>query len=61
MLVVTGPLLRNYESASLLISIWLSAPLGILIAEAARRRYHENKTARTTIDLTGTMAAAPGG
>ncbi|MGB5755932.1 MAG: DUF2306 domain-containing protein, partial [Acidimicrobiales bacterium] len=38
MLVVTGPLLRNYESASLLLSIWLSAPLGILIAETFRRR-----------------------
>ncbi len=38
MLVVTGPLLRNYESVSLLLSIWLSAPLGILIAEAFRRR-----------------------
>lgn len=38
MLVVTGPLLRNYESASLLISIWLSAPLGILIAERLRLR-----------------------
>lgn len=38
MLVVTGPLLRNYETVSLLISIWFSAPLGILIAEAFRRR-----------------------
>lgn len=46
MLVVTGPLLRNYESASLLISIWLSAPLGVLIAEYARRRV---TTARTDV------------
>lgn len=38
MLVVTGPLLRNYESVSILISIWFSAPLGILIAELFRRR-----------------------
>jgi len=38
MLVVTGPLLRNWETASLLISIWFSAPLGIVIAEIARRR-----------------------
>ena len=38
MLVITGPLLRGYESASILISIWFSAPLGILIAEAFRRR-----------------------
>ena len=38
MLVVTGPLLRNYETVSLLLSIWLSAPLGILIAEGLRKR-----------------------
>ena len=38
MLVVTGPLLRNWESASILFSVWFSAPLGILIAEAIRRR-----------------------
>ena len=38
MLVVTGPLFRNYESVSLLISIWFSAPLGIAIAEGFRRR-----------------------
>ena len=38
MLVVTGPLLRNWETASLLLSIWLSAPLGILIAERFRVR-----------------------
>jgi len=37
MLVVTGPLLRDYESASLLISIWLSAPLGIVLAEVIGR------------------------
>ena len=45
MLVVTGPLLRSYESASILLSIWLSAPLGLLIAEAFRRR-------SPTIDVT---------
>jgi len=38
MLVVTGPLLRSWEAASLLLSIWLSAPLGILIAERFRTR-----------------------
>lgn len=48
MLVVTGPLLRNYETVSLLISIWFSAPLGILIAEAFRRRVSD-KTASTPI------------
>lgn len=51
MLVVTGPLLRNYESASLLASIWLSAPLGILIAEYLRRRSlrHHNTIKATTL------------
>lgn len=38
LLVVTGPLLRSWESVSLLISIWFSAPLGILIAEKIRTR-----------------------
>ena len=38
MLIFTGPLLRNYETASILISIWFSAPLGILIAEVMRRK-----------------------
>lgn len=38
MLVFTGPLLRNWESLSLNLSIWLSAPLGLLIADAVRRR-----------------------
>jgi hypothetical protein len=35
---VLGPLLRNYDTASILICIWLSAPLGILIAEIIRQR-----------------------
>jgi len=38
LLVFTGPLLRSYETASVLISIWLSAPLGVLIAEYVRTR-----------------------
>ena len=37
LLVVTGPLLREWESASLLISIWASAPLGLIIADGLRR------------------------
>jgi len=47
MLVVTGPLLRSWEAASLLLSIWLSAPLGILIAERFRTR---DQPARATIE-----------
>jgi hypothetical protein len=42
MLFVLGPLLRNYNTASLLICIWFSAPLGILIAEYIRRRIARN-------------------
>ena len=38
MLFVLGPILRGYEAASVLFCIWLSAPLGVLIAEAMRRR-----------------------
>lgn len=39
LLIVTGPLLRDWESASLLISIWASAPLGLIIADALRRSW----------------------
>jgi hypothetical protein len=35
---VLGPLLRNHDTASILICIWFSAPLGILIAEVIRTR-----------------------
>lgn len=38
MLFVLDPLLRNHEALALLICIWLSAPLGMLIAEVIRRR-----------------------
>ncbi len=38
MLFVLGPILRGYEAASILFCIWLSAPLGVLIAEAMCRR-----------------------
>jgi hypothetical protein len=37
MLFVLGPLLRSQEAAALLVCIWFSAPLGIIIAEVARR------------------------
>ena len=39
---VLGPLLRNHDSASLLICIWFSAPLGIVLAELIRRRMARN-------------------
>jgi hypothetical protein len=38
MLFVLGPVLRDYEAANILVCIWLSAPLGILIAEVVRKK-----------------------
>lgn len=38
MLLVLDPLLREYQSAAILICIWGSAPLGIVIGELVRRR-----------------------
>lgn len=54
MLVVTGPLLRGFDTASIQLSIWLSAPLGIALAEVIRRRGirlmpHE-RTVATAVD-----------
>lgn len=43
MLVFTGPLFRSWESASILTSIWFSAPLGVLIAEYFRVRYQRQR------------------
>ena len=37
LLMVTGPRLREWETVSLLISIWASAPLGLLMADGLRR------------------------
>ncbi len=39
MLLVLDPLFRNQETVAILACIWLSAPLGIAIAEFFRRRY----------------------
>lgn len=44
MLVVTGPLFRSVETASILWSVWASAPLGIVIAEWLRRSLDERPT-----------------
>lgn len=38
-LVVSGPLLREWEGLSLLFSIWVSAPAGLLAADWLRRRW----------------------
>lgn len=56
MLVVTGPLLRNYETASLLISIWFSAPLGIAIAEFYRRRSIRSQTMDLGVETADTIS-----
>ncbi len=56
MLFVLDPLLRNYNAAAILICIWLSAPLGIAIAEWARHRF---SPIRGAAQATG-MLSAPG-
>ena len=43
---VVGPMLRSYDTASILLCIWASAPLGILIAEVIRRRSAKNARQR---------------
>ncbi|MEM9279023.1 MAG: DUF2306 domain-containing protein [Pseudomonadota bacterium] len=47
MLLVLDPLLRNYETAAILICIWFSAPLGILIAEMVRRSIDRKQYAKS--------------
>ena len=49
MLFVLGPLLRGWDAAALLACIWLSAPLGVLIAEVARRRMEARGGARAAV------------
>ena len=49
LLIVTGPLLRELESASLLISIWASAPLGLIIADGLRRSWDAEKRVRAKL------------
>ena len=52
-LFVMGPVLRDYPSANILLCIWVSAPLGILIAELARRKILDvrSNTPKQTGDL----------
>ena len=54
---VLGPLLRNHDSASLLICIWFSAPLGIVLAELIRRRADRAAAAPVRNPLIGATAA----
>ena len=58
MLFVLGPLLRDYEAANILVCIWLSAPLGILIAELVRRKLLDKRPAQRGVSLdTGRVQA----
>ncbi len=57
MLVVTGPLLRNFNTASILISIWFSAPLGVLLAEYIRTHWMTTPTRVSTPTPTATTSA----
>lgn len=53
MLIVTGPLFRNVETLSIQLSVWLSAPLGILLAEVIAKRlghWPATGTERTAAD-----------
>ena len=45
MLLILDPLFRNQDTVAILLCIWLSAPLGILIAETIRRSL-DNKSAK---------------
>jgi len=60
MLLVTGPLLRNYESASLLLSIWLSAPIGIMLAEVLRRKWEQRERIEKTVSRNDDVATLTG-
>ena len=59
MLFVLGPLLRNWEAAALLACIWLSAPLGILIAEVFRRHLDQRTDPADVALGAGRSAASP--
>jgi hypothetical protein len=56
---VLGPLLRGFDTVSILICIWGSAPLGIAIAEFIRRRQSRRLTppARPGLGPTGVAAS----
>lgn len=56
MLIVTGPLFRDHEAVALLLSVWLSAPLGIALAEWLRRRWERRASAPSNPGLAATTA-----
>lgn len=56
---VLGPLLRGYDTVSILICIWGSAPLGIVIAEFIRRWQSRQATPTALREDLGPTAATP--
>jgi hypothetical protein len=58
MLFVLGPLLRDHEAANILVCIWLSAPLGILIAEVVRRKLLDKRPDHRGISSDAVRVAA---
>lgn len=58
MLFVLDPLLRNIESAAILTCIWLSAPLGVAIAEWFRTRKRATATEVSSSAAEPTVAPA---
>jgi len=58
MLFVLDPLLRNWDTAAILICIWFSAPLGILIADVARRRLDRRRDSQVIAADTGRASAS---
>jgi hypothetical protein len=53
-----GPLLRDFEAANLLLSVGLSAPLGILIADVVHRNLLAKRSGPQGIALDAQQAGA---
>ncbi|MDJ0612680.1 MAG: DUF2306 domain-containing protein [Rhizobiaceae bacterium] len=51
MLLFLDPLFRNQDTVAILLCIWLSAPLGILIAEMIRRSRDQKATMRAAVSV----------
>ncbi len=58
MLLITGPLLRNWDTASILFNIWLSAPLGIILAEVLRRKWEQRSLLQADVAEPNVAVAA---
>lgn len=58
MLIFTGPLFRDYESVSILMSVWFSAPLGIVLAEIIRKKLEKRAKTDAATPMSGNTVAA---